>query len=795
MIAWLVAWVERRFRIPEVRTRRALARLFVFLAAASFVLVATLILAFNALFGLGTSIANLQVNDFAPASIFSPESVSYESEVLTAEARRTARESVQPTYDPADPEIARSQNQLTQQVLDYIEGVRNDSYASNAQQLGDLGQLTAVVIPPDIAETILSFSDETWNEVREEILNVLTRVMRDSIRESDLATIRAQLPSQVSVRFDSDETQVITTLVGGLIRANTRENPEATEAAREAAAASVATVVRNFQRGQIVVSEGEQVTPLEYEALDKLGLLQTEDMRNLDILQGLVSSALVIVLIGLYLLTFRQDLVYQEPRKVALASVLFLLFLAAARLLTGQIYLFPSAAMALLFVAIDGPHLAIIGSIGLAFLVGLTHDAAFEIATLITAGGLISALELRHPDRLNSFFVVGALVALVNAAMFAVFRLGVTTPDANFLGELLMLLFNGLLLAPALAIALMYVVTLLFNLPTALKLLDLSQPNKPLLQRLLREAPGTYQHSRQVANLASQAAERIGADATLTNVAALYHDIGKMLNPVYFTENQQDIGNPHDALDDPYRSADIITSHVTDGVALARQYRLPERLKDFIREHHGTTEVYVFYRQAIQNAGDDESAVDRSEFTYPGPIPGSRETGILMLADSCEAAVRSRKPQSRNEIRDLVRSIIESRQKSGQLNASHLTLNDLNQIETTFVDMLQGMFHPRINYEEAIARNRDGTRRKKAADASPAAAPANSTPAATTASPPPETPRTGTSLRAVPADDDSPLPEVPSLPRREGNGRKTTPMPRVVVNEEQVDEDPEGQTP
>jgi hypothetical protein len=189
-----------------------------------------------------------------------------------------------------------------------------------------------------------------------------------------------------------------------------------------------------------------------------------------------------------------------------------------------------------------------------------------------------------------------------------------------------------------------------------------------------------------------------------------------MLNPLYFTENQQGIGNPHDTLNDPYRSADIIIKHVTEGNELAKQYRLPRRIRDFILEHHGTTTVYVFYQKALAQVGGDKSAVDQQDFTYPGPCPRSRETAILMLADSCEAAVRSARLQSRSDINDIVTSIFESKRKDGQLDQSGLTLGDLRTIHETFVSILQGIFHPRLNYQEAISGK------------SPASAPADTSP-------------------------------------------------------------------
>lgn len=275
--------------------------------------------------------------------------------------------------------------------------------------------------------------------------------------------------------------------------------------------------------------------------------------------------------------------------------------------------------------------------------------SVFEHTALILVGGIIGALALRRSERLNSFFFAGLMVFIGYVAVAISFV--VTSTDPNRVTELILLILysfmNGILTAAA-TIAAMYIITLLFNLPTALKMIELSQPNQPLLQRLLREAPGTYQHSLQVANLCEQAANAIGADAQLIHVAALYHDIGKMLNPAFFTENQRDMGNPHDALNDPYRSAEIIISHITEGDELAKQYRLPTRIRDFIREHHGTQEVFVFYQQALALADGDASQVDANDFRYPGPKPQSRETAIMMLADGAEASVRARQPKNKS---------------------------------------------------------------------------------------------------------------------------------------------------
>jgi putative nucleotidyltransferase with HDIG domain len=228
--------------------------------------------------------------------------------------------------------------------------------------------------------------------------------------------------------------------------------------------------------------------------------------------------------------------------------------------------------------------------------------------------------------------------------------------------------------------------------------MEISRPDHPLLQMILRNAPGTYQHSLQVANLAEQAAERIGADPLLTRVGALYHDVGKALDPAFFIENQMPGSvNPHDRLD-PHSSAHMILRHVLNGLELARKHKLPSRIQDFIVEHHGTMITYYQLVKAIDAVGGDKELVEIERFRYPGPRPRSRETAILMLADGCEARVRAEHPKDESELRSLIKSVIDNRIATGQLDETNLTLRNLNAIVDSFTTTLKGVYHPRIQY-------------------------------------------------------------------------------------------------
>jgi putative nucleotidyltransferase with HDIG domain len=252
-------------------------------------------------------------------------------------------------------------------------------------------------------------------------------------------------------------------------------------------------------------------------------------------------------------------------------------------------------------------------------------------------------------------------------------------------------------LAAGLGLVGLYLSSNLLNIPTSVKLLELSQPSQPLLQRLLREAPGTYQHSLQVANLAELAAERIGANTALVRVGALYHDIGKLTAPLFFGENQAEGFNPHEQFTCE-ESARIIISHVTEGEKLGRKNGLPKEIIDFILQHHGTTRALYFYRKALEAVDGDESRVNANLFTYPGPRPRTREAAIMMLADGSESIVRSKRTRDKQEIADLIQELVQTRLAAGELDESNLTVNELKIIQDVFVTSLQGMFHPRIAY-------------------------------------------------------------------------------------------------
>jgi putative nucleotidyltransferase with HDIG domain len=348
-----------------------------------------------------------------------------------------------------------------------------------------------------------------------------------------------------------------------------------------------------------------------------------------------------------------------------------------------------------------GPALGIAVGVAIGLAAAFVTQGSLEITVYVLAGSLMGVLALGQAERLRAFLRAGLAVSLTNAAVIILF--GLLTPEQDLLkvtiNALVGIVMGGL--AASLTLAAFFALSSVLDLVTPFQLMDLARPTHPLFRQLLLKAPGTYHHTLLVGNMAEEAAQRIGADGLLTRVGTYYHDIGKIARPYFFTENRVGGVNPHERLD-PRTSAKIIISHVTDGLELAAKYRLPSAIRAFIPEHHGTGLTLAFYRMAVNAADDSGESVDKENFCYPGPKPQSRETAIVMLADGCEAQVRSAAPGSVKEMERLIRESIKARVDSGQLDESNLTLRDLEAIRAAFLHVLKGMFHPRVRYPEPV---------------------------------------------------------------------------------------------
>lgn len=647
----------------------------------------------------------LEAGNVAPRDLQAPQAIEYVSEVRTEEARAAAERAIQPVYSSPDPSIARGQIERLRAALDYISLVRADEFATPEQKQADLGSLSDLKLKTETIGQILNLSTARWETIQQEALSVLEQVMRNTIRENDLPTIRRGVPSLVSLALTEEQAGLVVELVSAFIAPNSFSSPELTEAARQSARDAVQPVVQTYKPGEMVVAGGQIVSPAQLEALEELGLVESGKQWQ-DYLGVAALVILTTAFVGLYF--YRRNRPHlSEVRSLVLIAIIFIVFLVGARLSipnrTIIPYLYPLAAAGLLLATLFNLETGLIFGLVISVLAAYDLPNTLDLMPYYMFSSLTGVLVLGAARRFWVFFRAGIAIALAGAAVILAFRLPFNQMD--WVGIVTLLgaaAFNGLASA-SITLLLQYFLAQILGLTTPLQLLEISRPDFPLLQFFLRNAPGTYQHSLQVANLAEQAAENIGADALLTRVGALFHDIGKAMNPTFFIENQAHGNiNTHDDLD-PVDSSAAITQHVLDGIKLARKHRLPRRIDDFILEHHGTMLTRYQYTKAIEAAGGDESRVDASRFRYPGPSPRSRETALLMLADGAEARVRALRPGNEEELRAIVRNAIEHAQTSGQLDHTQLTLSDLNKIAESFVTTLRGSFHPRIEYPKAKA--------------------------------------------------------------------------------------------
>lgn len=645
----------------------------------------------------------VKVGQVAPQDYTAPSNGEYISDVRTSLARDAAERAVAPIYTSPDPAIARRQIARLRAALDQIEAIRADEAMLIETKREQMAAIDDLTLQPDTIESILSMSDARWNTTQQDALRVLESVMRSAVREESIGTMQANLSSIVSFSLSEEQAAIVVELVTPFVVPNSFLSPELTDAARQKARQSVEPVTQTYLAGEIVVRRGKALTETDIEALEKLGLIRPRNT-GLEYLGGVAIVSVLMLFTALYFQR-RRPAYYSDARSLVLVALLFLLFLAAARLIipdrTLLPYAFPIPAFGLLIATLFSPGGGLILSVALSALAAFGQVNALELTFFYLLTSLLGVLSLGKAHRISTFIGAALVIGLTGAALIVAYR--VPEASLDWLGYLQLLgacLLNGIASA-SIALMLQYLLAEFLGLTTTLRLLEISRPDAPLLQYFLRNAPGTYQHSLMVSNLAEQAAERLGLDTLLVRVGALYHDVGKAPNAPFFIENQlPDNLNPHHDLD-PETAAGFVIRHVTDGVQLARKYRLPRRLIDFMLEHHGTLLARYHYNLAIQAAGGDASKVDISKFRYPGPAPRSRETALLMLADNVEARARSERPRSEEQIRDLVRKAIAFCQKEGQLDETNLTFKDLTIITEAFVTTLLGQYHPRIQYPAA----------------------------------------------------------------------------------------------
>jgi len=640
--------------------------------------------------------------EVSPQDIQAPHELTFVSKILTEQAQATASNLVVPIYLPADPGITRSQIEKLRSALTFINTIKLDSFSTDEQKAEDLLLMEGIALSPQEISSLLALDETHWEEIRQEALRVMEQVMRTTIRESTLQDALRNIPALITISLPQDQANIVASLVKPFVIPNSLLSLEQTEAARQAAIEAVTPVTRSYVSGEIIVRRGQVVSPLTWETLAQFDLIQPEDNTK-----NIVSAAILILLLAgfnILYFRFRSRHIVASLRYLIIISLLFLLFFAAARfLIPNRVvmpYLFPLAAFGLTLSCVFSVELGLIFSLTLGILAAFNLPNSLDLSIFYILTGMVGILTLGKAQRISNFIVSGLMVGVSGSAVILAYRLPGTI---DFLGLATLVgaaLFNGIASA-SLTVLLQYFISQLLGLTTPMQLLELQRPDHPLSKFILQHSPGTYQHSLQVANLAEQAAEAIGADPLLTRVGAIYHDAGKAISPSFFVENQVAGNNPHDSLD-PFRSTEIILRHVSDGVSLGKKYHLPRRLLDFMLEHHGTLITRYQYARALEAVGGDESKVDIEFFRYPGPRPRSAETALLMLADNCEARVRATPPKNEQDIRDMIAKAFDYIQQQHQLDDTNLSIRDLHLASESFFQTLHNMYHPRIPYPEIV---------------------------------------------------------------------------------------------
>ena len=454
--------------------------------------------------------------------------------------------------------------------------------------------------------------------------------------------------------------------------------------------------------GSVIVNKGDLINDETMRRLSSLERAQREKSGNrmpwrIGLGQFMFTLA-VFVIFFLYLYVQRKE-IFDDNRKVLLIVLLFVGIIGSYAIVVRSsilnIYAIPVAIVPVMLTVLFDSRVALFGLLTLAFIGGHFNGYDFEFTFATLFAGFLGVFSVRDIKNRGQIFLSAAIVG-VGYSVILMSSWLVFDVSQNVLSEDLMsIAINAAQLIVVLP--LLWVFERAFDITTDLTLLELSDTNRPLLKELSIRAPGTFNHSLQVANLAEAAADAIGANALLTRVGALYHDIGKMVKPEYFVENQRSQKNPHDQVK-PRMSSLIIASHVKEGLEIGRNYNLPKLVLSFIPMHYGTTLIEYFYKKAQEMEEGEQGSVLESEFRYPGPRPNSRETGILMLADSVEAASRSINEPTHKRLEGLIESIFKARVNDHQLDDTDLTFRDLDKIKETFLAMLIGIHHGRVKY-------------------------------------------------------------------------------------------------
>lgn len=654
---------------------------------------------------------SLQVGQVSDRDVIAPRTVSYINTAKTHNLEAEVLLSVASVYD-LDVGVMTSAEDTITAIFKGVRTISADKAVSDSERVsklqGALANSISFALPDNVVTAMVSLDPAELAKAEEHTKTVVRKYLQRGIREDDLDFTRKSVVIEAEDLGLSPELEaVVAGISQSILRPNFILNVKETDKRKQAAIASIDPVRETVKKGQILVRRGDVVSSEQIHAMEELGLYagQVNELRFF----GLAVFVLLVMAVVLgYLYKFAHDVYANDMNLVLLGLIILVTLLIGKAAHYYSDFVAPIAAGALLTAILINMRVGLFISVAIAMLFGIIVDQGLRAVVMVLVGsmtGVYSVAKMLHGYSLTR---TGLLVAVVN--FFVIVSTGMIEQI-----EYTQLVVQGLLgMVSGIASAVITTGVLpylehTFNITTPIKLLDLAKPNHPLLQQLLLDAPGTYHHSVVVGNMAESAADAIGADPVTARVGAYYHDIGKIKRPYFFIENQVGDENPHDKIA-PSLSTLIVTSHVKDGYDLCVEYKLPQAISDIVQQHHGTMLVSYFYKRATENEHGD--CVIEADFRYEGPRPQSKEAALVMLADACEAAVRSISKPNINRVEATVRKLIRERLHDGQLDECNLTLKDLNAIGDVYIRILSSMFHTRIEYPDA----KDFERRNKIAN-------------------------------------------------------------------------------
>ncbi len=655
----------------------------------------------------------MKEGQISTSTIKAPYSITFEDEKQTTERKRIAAENVGDVYVLDNNVLIDIEMDINRIFADLTRIVKND----NTDTKTKVAMLKTNYRLNDVAANVLLYLEtETSEALKAEAVNLVRTNWKSGVRDGEVEAKKEQILNQIELlNYNAPYRDLIKAVFNKVeLAGNYYYDENATSRAQAEAAQNEGPALITVRKGQKIVGEGEVVTAEQKEILQAFGYQRTSSP-VIALLGISIFLILIIVLTSFFLKQYRRD-IYRQVSKIILLSLIFFIIILVAKLIsTIKIspqtdvaelvgFLIPVATGSMLISILLDTKLAIFMTMVLSIFVGILTGNQMAFAVNAFVGGLVGVFCVsKFSQRLDwvkaGLFVAAADVICIIALDLMSFVSWQLTVTGIILGAM-----NGFISA-ILAYGSIPFFESAFKLTTSVRMLELSNPNHPLLKRLLMEAPGTYHHSILVGNLGEAAADAVDADSLLVRVGSYYHDVGKLKRPYFFIENQMGEDNPHEKLT-PVLSTLIITSHIKDGLELAREYGIPPIIMELIAQHQGTTLVTYFYHKALELGNADN--VKESEFRYNAEKPQTKEAAIIMLADSVEAAVRSMPLINTVKMEGLVRKIIKERQQDGQLDESELTFKDVDLIASAFVRILNGIFHSRIEYPDNVLERMEG---------------------------------------------------------------------------------------